>query len=298
MNLSTGRVTVKTSGSNTLHVLGNYGGNATYVCIDTTAGTGTASWETLSGVSFSSGTTGAGHNFQVLGLGNATAFGGSANANAQNATAFGASTTASATDSVALGCLATATAVQGTAVGRNASVDIANATAVGCNANANGIADSIVISGKGSAISPADTAHALALGVNALSVNPGSLGATVNSASYQLPLYSSLFASTATAAGTTTLTVTSARTQRFSGVTTQTCVLPVVTTLANGFEFVILNDSTGAVTVQSSGGNTITTLAGASAGVNRGGWGRFICVDTTAGTGVASWSYLAGATII
>ncbi len=111
-------------------------------------------------------------------------------------------------------------------------------------------------------------------------------------------MYSSLYASTATAAGTTTLLVTDAKTQRFSGATTQTVVLPVATTLANGFEFVILNDSTGAVTVQSSGANTITTLAAAVAAVNRGGWGRFICVNTAGGTGVASWSYLAGSTAL
>ena len=131
-------------------------------------------------------------------------------------------------------------------------------------------------------------------------MNPGSVGLSVNNAAFQLPLYSSLFAKTAIASSglTTTLLVTSAKMQRFSGTDTHTVVLPVVTTLANGFEFVILNDSTGAVTVQSSGPNTVTTLAAAVGGVNRGGWGRFICVDTAGGTGVASWSYLAGATIL
>jgi hypothetical protein len=106
------------------------------------------------------------------------------------------------------------------------------------------------------------------------------------------------YATTATAAGTTTLTVMSAHSQYFSGTTTQTVLLPVVTTLVNGFEFKIVNNSTGIVTVQSSGTNQVTQLAGASAGVNRGGWGIFSCIDIAGGTGVASWSYEAGATIL
>jgi hypothetical protein len=69
-------------------------------------------------------------------------------------------------------------------------------------------------------------------------------------------------ATTATAAGTTTLTVSSARNQFFTGSTTQTVVLPVVSTLSqNGHPFNIYNKSTGAVTVQSSGGNTIQVMA-------------------------------------
>lgn len=91
--------------------------------------------------------------------------------------------------------------------------------------------------------------------------------------------------STATAAGTTTLTAASSYNQFFTGTTTQTVVLPVVTTLTNGHSFLIENDSTGIVTVNTSGGNTLVTIP----------WGTFatvICKDTTAGTGVASWESL------
>lgn len=86
----------------------------------------------------------------------------------------------------------------------------------------------------------------------------------------------------ATAAGTTTLTVTSTRKQFFTGTTTQTVVLPVTSTLALGFEFEIANNSTGVVTVQSSGGNTITTLSTGTAL-------KFTCI-LTSGTTAASWS--------
>jgi hypothetical protein len=100
---------------------------------------------------------------------------------------------------------------------------------------------------------------------------------------------SATYATTVTAAGTTTLTNASALTQYFTGATTQTVVLPVVTTLANGWKFKIVNLSTGFVTVQSSGFNTITVLSG------NGGWATFTCINIAGGTGVASWSIEAGA---
>lgn len=91
------------------------------------------------------------------------------------------------------------------------------------------------------------------------------------------------FASTATAAATTTLTVSSPQNQVFTGTSTQTLKLPVVTTLINGQQFSVFNNSTGIVTVQSSGSNTITAMIGGSRAT-------FTTVDTTAGTGTASWT--------
>jgi len=88
---------------------------------------------------------------------------------------------------------------------------------------------------------------------------------------------------TATAAGTTTLTNTSTTQQEFTGATTQTVVLPVTSTLALGWAFEIINNSTGSLTIQSSGLNTIATLtAGTTASV--------ICV-LTSGTTAASWDF-------
>lgn len=91
------------------------------------------------------------------------------------------------------------------------------------------------------------------------------------------------YTTTATAAGTTTLTVASARIQYFTGTTTQTVVLPVVSTLTTGFCYLIHNEGTAAVTVQSSGNNNILVLAAGTSA-----W--FICILTT-GTSAASWDY-------
>ena len=91
------------------------------------------------------------------------------------------------------------------------------------------------------------------------------------------------YTTTATAAGTTTLTVTSNHQQFFTGSTTQTIVLPVTSTLALGVSYSIENNSTGTLTVQSSGLNTITTIP---SGVTT----LFTCI-LTSGTTTASWDY-------
>jgi hypothetical protein len=63
--------------------------------------------------------------------------------------------------------------------------------------------------------------------------------------------------STTTAAGTTTLTVASTYYQRFVGSTTQTVVLPDATTMALGQGFIIANDSSGSLSLQSNGGGSL-----------------------------------------
>lgn len=99
--------------------------------------------------------------------------------------------------------------------------------------------------------------------------------------------YGSLFATnydystTATAAGTTTLTSASTFLQFFTGATTQNCDLPVTSTLNLGFSFFIVNNSTGVVTVRSSGGNTVQAMAA-------GTCLEVICI-LTSGTTAASW---------
>lgn len=89
------------------------------------------------------------------------------------------------------------------------------------------------------------------------------------------------FTSTATAAGTTVLTSSSSHYQIFTGSTTQTITLPVTSTLAQGWTFHICNNSTGNLTVNSSGGNlVITVLPGTTA--------MATCI-LTSGTTAASW---------
>lgn len=93
------------------------------------------------------------------------------------------------------------------------------------------------------------------------------------------------YATTATAAGTTTLTVSSKKYQFFTGSTTQTVTLPVASTLTVGHNFYIRNLSTGVVTVQSSGGNTVLAC-------QPGEWLTVTCI-LASGTTAASWSTFA-----
>lgn len=72
----------------------------------------------------------------------------------------------------------------------------------------------------------------------------------------------SSYATTATAGATTTLTVSSAQRQFFTGTQSQTVVLPAVNTLNLGQFYIIHNNSLGALTINSSGGNLVYTLPG------------------------------------
>ena len=95
---------------------------------------------------------------------------------------------------------------------------------------------------------------------------------------------------TATAAGTTTLTVASTNLQQFTGSTTQTVVLPSGTTLSNGQQYVITNRSSGAVTVNKNGGSTLQVLA-----ANSQLTATLISNGTSAGTWDVDYSLAAGA---
>ncbi len=91
------------------------------------------------------------------------------------------------------------------------------------------------------------------------------------------------YTTTATAAGTTTLTNTSTYLQIFTGTLLQTIALPVTSTLQTGWAFKIVNNSTQTLTVNSSGGNAVgSILAGMTAIV--------ICI-LASGTTAASWDY-------
>lgn len=68
------------------------------------------------------------------------------------------------------------------------------------------------------------------------------------------------YTSTATAGGSTTLTNTSSYYQQFTGSSNQTIVLPVTSTLQTGWTFHIVNNSTGTLTVNSSGGNLVISV--------------------------------------
>ena len=89
------------------------------------------------------------------------------------------------------------------------------------------------------------------------------------------------YSTTATAAGTTTLTASSNYRQLFTGTNTQTIVLPVTSTLVTGMSFEIENNSTGNLTVNSSGGNLVTTII-------PGTCSHLLCIGTSLTT-AADW---------
>ena len=91
------------------------------------------------------------------------------------------------------------------------------------------------------------------------------------------------FATTATAAGTTTLTSTDPSVQFFTGTTTQTIVLPVASTMVLGQRFTLHNNSTGSLTVNSSGSNLVGTVQANMTVI-------VTCISTS-GTSAASWDF-------
>ena len=86
-----------------------------------------------------------------------------------------------------------------------------------------------------------------------------------------------------TTGGITTLTIASQQIQEFTGTLTQTVVMPVVSTLPNGFYFDVINNSTGALTVNTSGGNLIVSM-----GANT--TARIVCVNNTLGIAAGAWN--------
>jgi hypothetical protein len=94
--------------------------------------------------------------------------------------------------------------------------------------------------------------------------------------------------STVTAAGTTTLDINSYYIQLFTGTTVQNVTLPVAATLQAGWSVVVNNQSTGVVTVKTSGGNTIQAMVGTPTR-DYNSILSLTCVNPAGGTGTASW---------
>jgi hypothetical protein len=131
------------------------------------------------------------------------------------------------------------------------------AAAVTLAKQANLAANSVIGNSTGSSATP--TAVGMATGATASTVALRDANAALTA----LAFIGSV-ATTATAAGTTTLTVASAMLQQFTGSTTQTVVMPSGTTLVNGQEYYITNRSTGVVTVNANGGGLLQTMAAGS----------------------------------
>lgn len=92
---------------------------------------------------------------------------------------------------------------------------------------------------------------------------------------------------TATSAATTTMVVGDKYLQYWTGATTHTVKMPVVSTLPYlGFPFKIVNLSSGVVTVQSSGANTIQAMATNTQ--------LMLTAILITGTATASWDWVYG----
>ena len=125
------------------------------------------------------------------------------------------------------------------------------------------------------------------IAIDASQVTSGTLalanGGTASASAPQANATLMGWTTTATAGGTTTLTNASSYQQNFTGSSSQTVVLPVTSTLALGWAFEIINNSSGSLTVNSSGGNLVGTItAGTTASI--------VC-SLTSGTTAASWDF-------
>ena len=107
------------------------------------------------------------------------------------------------------------------------------------------------------------------------------------------------FTTITSAAGTTTLTVASETKQIVTGATTQTIVMPDATTLPLGRKFLIINKSSGNVTVNDGSGGLLVTVAGgtqAEVHLRAGGSlaGTWDVLESSAGGGGGTWGSITG----
>jgi hypothetical protein len=278
-NRSTGgEVAVQTSTAAAIDSIVRNGQAKLYTCVST-GGNTAAAWSSSTEIVTQTGSV-------QIGTYSSTAC---ANGNVVIGTSASANDTSNAGECVVIGNSANGNARLVTCVGYQCAATADSACCIGIRAKSGGVNSSINISGLNADTQPQSTSNALAFGLNSSSFSPGRLGISINNQTFALPLYSSILTSTATAAGTTTLTATSSNYQLFTGTTTQTIVMPVVTTLTNGCYFVILNHSSGTLTVNTSGGNTLTTITGGTAPSANSR--TFMCINTAGGTGTASWAH-------
>lgn len=143
---------------------------------------------------------------------------------------------------------------------------------------ANMAANTVKANVTGGSAAPTDVAAVSAATASAFAVRDANANIRFNNVIEGLT-------TTATAAGTTTLTVSSTFGQQFTGSTTQTVVLPDATTLVVGQSFFIMNRSSGAVQVNANGGGAIQTMAAGSQTIV-----TVITVGTSAGTWDSAYS--------
>lgn len=130
-------------------------------------------------------------------------------------------------------------------------------SAVGLNLSGLSVSQAVVTDGSKNLVSLAYTDAATASVLVSRDANANSrLNALINN-----------FQTVASAAATTTLTVSSAYATQVTGSTTQNVALPSASTLVIGQSFLVLNRSSGAVTVKDGGGSTVQAMAASSQGI-------------------------------
>lgn len=193
----------------------------------------------------------------------------------QNTTGSAASISGNLTgDATSVGMATTVGKINGTSLAGLTTGILKNTTTTGVPSIATAGTDYVVPSGNitGTAANITGTTNATLTTLSSLSLPQSQLSGVVSAPTASTVVkfdanknlsgnaFIPGFTTTATAAGTTVLTVASTQTQYFTGVTTQTVTLPT-TSLVAGAQYLIENKSTGIVTVQSSGANTIVTLS-------------------------------------
>ena len=150
--------------------------------------------------------------------------------------------------------------------------------------NADNVAGDISGVTASTGLSGGGTSATVSLAIDTAVTADLSTAQTLTNKTLTLPIIGNFvlgYTTTATAAGTTTLTNTSNNQQVFTGTTTQIVVMPVASTVTVGTRYVIENNSTGNITVNSSGSNLIATVVPGSSI-------KATCI-LASGTTAASW---------
>ncbi len=110
-----------------------------------------------------------------------------------------------------------------------------------------------------------------------------SLNNTSGTSTFSSPNFLQGYTTTVTTNGSTTITSASTQLQFLTGINNQNFVLPAVSTLALGWSYTVVNLSSGAVSLQSSGMSVMQAMLGNSIAI-------VTCISLT-GTGGSSWSF-------